>query len=249
MIQEATVQTRPPEQWKSESIAKLLEALAKAQGSFPVIEKRRTAEVIMKSGGKYTYNFADLADVIAAIKDPLSKNGLTQYQFFFPEGGKNILVTVLSHSSGEWIKSVLPLPPASDPQHFGSILTYYRRYTLQAIVGVFAEEDDDGKIAAEREKAMAAQKPASKPQSKPSPVTPKERPQSAPASKPQPKAPSFKEFLESYGWTEAQAQEWVTVSYDLKPGEKSSPAQIRALKEVVQTMPPEDAIFVARNPG
>ena len=43
----------------------------------------------------------------------------------------------------------------NDPQGIGSALTYARRYALQAIAGVAAEDDDDGNAAGRRDKPPA----------------------------------------------------------------------------------------------
>ena len=57
--------------------------------------------------------------------------------------------TTLLHASGEWIScGILALPVNKvDCQGFGSALTYARRYSLSAAVGIAAEADDDGNAA------------------------------------------------------------------------------------------------------
>jgi len=124
----------------SPSIAKLAEALAKAQ-------------VDIKGAIKYSENpyfhsrYADLATVWDACREPLSKQGLAVIQT--TDGGPDqvVILTTLAHSSGEWIRGRLVMKPVkADPQGIGSCLTYGRRYALAAIVGV-APEDDDGNAA------------------------------------------------------------------------------------------------------
>jgi uncharacterized protein (DUF3820 family) len=62
--------------------------------------------------------------------------------------GQTALVTTLLHSSGQWVRGVYPVNPIkNDPQAIGSAITYARRYALASIVGVVAEEDDDGEMA------------------------------------------------------------------------------------------------------
>lgn len=63
------------------------------------------------------------------------------------------LMTRLCHASGQWIESSMTVnPPKQDIQSLGSYLTYLRRYTYSAIVGVVAsEEDDDGEAATGRD--------------------------------------------------------------------------------------------------
>jgi len=47
------------------------------------------------------------------------------------------------HTSGEWIEDTATCPlPKQDPQGFGSALTYLRRYSLSAICGLYADDDD-----------------------------------------------------------------------------------------------------------
>lgn len=121
-------------------------ALAKAQGVIESAPKDHTAEVTMKSGGKYTYSYADLAGVWDAGRGPLSANelALTQAWTLRPDG--LAMTTLLVHSSGEWFRGEMtgfPVPDRS-PQGVGTSITYARRYNVGAMVGVVSEEDDDG---------------------------------------------------------------------------------------------------------
>lgn len=90
-------------------------------------------------------SYASLAAIIDGINDSLIKNGLTYVQF--PDG-ENGLTTRLMHNSGEWMEASYKMTPAkNDPQGSGSALTYMRRYSLGAILGLATEEDDDGNAA------------------------------------------------------------------------------------------------------
>ena len=66
---------------------------------------------------------------------------------------QHILIATLHHpQSGQWIKSYLPLPnPKSDSQGIGSSLTYMRRYSINSMLGLTAE-DDDGETSSGRGK-------------------------------------------------------------------------------------------------
>ena len=90
-------------------------------------------------------DYASLASVLDAVREPLSKNGLSVIQATkIGEGGEFILETRLTHSSGQWIESEMPLILGkSDMQGLGSAITYARRYALAAMIGV-AQADDDG---------------------------------------------------------------------------------------------------------
>jgi hypothetical protein len=130
-----------------QSFGKLAEALAKAQAAFTPPRKGKTATV-RSDKGNYSYSYADLAEVFDAIRKPLADNGLAVSQNIGVFDGVLSLETRLMHSSGEQLVARWPLPTGTlKPQEWGSLLTYYRRYSLTAIVGVAADDDDDGNVA------------------------------------------------------------------------------------------------------
>lgn len=127
----------------SSSIAKIAEALSKAQSNMMEAEKDG-ANPFHKS------KYMTLSSVWDACRQPLSSNGLAIVQTIEIMNDKNCLVTTLMHSSGEWIKSCLPLLMSKqDSQSMGSAITYSRRYALCAMVGI-CPADDDGEIACGR---------------------------------------------------------------------------------------------------
>lgn len=130
---------------KSDSIKELASALAMAQASMG-FAKKDAANPYFKS------KYADLAAVVEAIKKPLTEHGLSYSQGTdIDEQGGVIVETLLMHKSGEWIEGRLRMMPVkADPQGIGSCITYARRYGLQAIVGVPAD-DDDGNAASGNE--------------------------------------------------------------------------------------------------
>lgn len=124
---------------KSESIAALAEALAKARGEFSEVKKS-------SSNPFYKSKYADLSVIIDATYKSLSKNGLAVMQFPGEvNGGAVTILTMLLHASGEWVSEETTMPVSkNDAQGIGSALTYGRRYALQSLLNVAAEEDDDG---------------------------------------------------------------------------------------------------------
>tara|TARA_Y100000114_G_scaffold53144_1_gene48506 strand:- start:6954 stop:7592 length:639 start_codon:yes stop_codon:yes gene_type:complete len=99
--------------------------------------------------------FADLSTVLSAVTPALSKHGLALVQTFDTEGDDDILVTTLYHTSGRHIFSRARLPRVEgaggrqNPLHlWGGSVTYARRYTALALLGLAAGmEDDDGDSA------------------------------------------------------------------------------------------------------
>lgn len=90
-------------------------------------------------------DYLTLSGILDAVRPLLSSVDLALIQSMRVDGERTILITKLIHVSGEDITSEMILPHNSDPQKMGSLITYYKRYQLQALLGIStAEEDDDG---------------------------------------------------------------------------------------------------------
>jgi hypothetical protein len=142
---------------QSEQIGELMTALAKAQGEIGHAS-RDSANPFFKS------KYADLGSVWDACRAALSKNGLAVTQTLDLAGERQVLITTLGHSSGQWMKSLMAMPVLVKPQEVGSCVTYYRRYALAAMVGVY-QSDDDAETA-----SKATREAAHKEQPKPMPM-------------------------------------------------------------------------------
>ena len=128
----------------SEQINELAAALAQAQGMMG-------NAVMNRINPHFKSKYADLAAIFDASRKPLSANGLAIVQTI--ENG--VLHTRLLHTSGQWIASEHPLPMSGKPQEIGSALTYARRYSLSALIGIAADEDDDANVATSRSNGKA----------------------------------------------------------------------------------------------
>lgn len=126
----------------SESIGNLAKALAAVQGSLQPAVKDADNPF-------FKTKYADLSSVWNSCRELLSKNGLAVIQGnSIGHDGTVVVETMLTHTSGEWVRSELALPLAKhDPQGVGSAVTYGRRYGLAAIIGVVADVDDDANHA------------------------------------------------------------------------------------------------------
>ena len=138
---------------QSESIAALAAALSKAQADI-------TGALKDSSNPFFKSKYADLASCWDACRKQLAANGLAVIQTTNTTDAGVVLVTTLAHSSGEWIRGVLPVVTKdAGPQAQGSGITYARRYALAAIVGL-AQIDDDAEAAQARGKPEPATDPA-----------------------------------------------------------------------------------------
>jgi hypothetical protein len=116
----------------------LLSALANVKKEVGTLSKTAT-NPFFKS------KYFDINSLIEQVDPLLEKNGLLLLQPI--EDGK--VVSVIYHVDTEMsVKSEMVLPNLQDPQKLGSAITYYRRYTLQSLLGLQAEDDDGNKASA-----------------------------------------------------------------------------------------------------
>ena len=122
---------------KSENITELIKTLIKIQ---PLLKPAIRDKVNPYLKSKY----ADLSGVWDTCRDLLKENGLAVSQVCGINEYGSYLETILMHESGQWISGKYPLKPvkADDPQAMGSAMTYARRYSLAAILGIVTEDDD-----------------------------------------------------------------------------------------------------------
>ena len=120
--------------------------------------------------------YAPLDGTLDLIRGVLAKNGLAMTQATETgEDGHPAVITRITHESGEWLESggLVMKPVKEDPQGFGSALTYARRYSLQAMLGITGEADDDANASSATGKPTPA---------KPTPAKPKPAPTAEPPS-------------------------------------------------------------------
>lgn len=130
---------------QSQEINELATALAKAQASVRNPSKD-------KHNPHFKSKYADLAAGLECILPALSEHGLSVVQIPDVKPDMLILRTRLMHASGQWIEGdwlVARLNGGQlNPQMMGSALTYARRQSLFAMVGIAGADDDDGNEAA-----------------------------------------------------------------------------------------------------
>ena len=142
---------------RSESIIELSKAFAmfQAEVNNPI---NSTTNSFFKN------KYATLGDVLNEVRPVLAKNGLSILQMPSGDGGLVQLTTLIMHTSGEWIETepIVMRPEKPNAQGMGSVLTYARRYSLSAILGVASEDDDDGNQASQPQKSTPKAKASPK---------------------------------------------------------------------------------------
>jgi hypothetical protein len=123
--------------------AALAAALVKAQADFRPAPKDN-------ANPAFRSRYADLATIVETVRPVLAKHALGFIQpVTSNEDGSITVTTVLVHSSGETLASpgVTVRPAKGDAQAVGSAITYARRYDLSSLLGIVADDDDDGNAA------------------------------------------------------------------------------------------------------
>ena len=136
----------------------LAQALVAALSELTVVEKGRTAKIPTKDGKSYTYDYADIGDVVKLTRPKLAEHGLVALTPVHDYGNGLACTVKLVHVSGETLDlGPFPFDSARDAQSTGSAVTYFRRYALVAALGMAAGDDDDGhKAKAEQRETRPA---------------------------------------------------------------------------------------------
>lgn len=154
-------------------------AFIAAWSEFPDIVKSRTVDA-----GRYTYDYAPLDSIIELVRPVLVKNGLAAFQPLQDDGDRLLIQTWVLHASGQFVRSLVACtvhrirPPsvvdvdeADDGRKrkelpydrmiklAGIEITYMRRYALQGILGITAENDTDATSRPARESRPKAAAP------------------------------------------------------------------------------------------
>ena len=137
----------------SEKAEIILAQLMKAKAEMGSAVKKDAANPFHKS------KYASLGAHLDLSESVLFKHGLLMLHTPNMINNQHVLVATLHHpESGQWIKSYLPLHnPKGDSQGVGASLTYMRRYSINSMLGLNAE-DDDGETASGRGKYQEKEK-------------------------------------------------------------------------------------------
>lgn len=121
----------------------LYQKIAKAKENF---------ERVLKSSDNpfFKSKYASLNDLMAAVVPALTAEGLLLLQ---PVQRDMVTTIILDIETGENISSSVVLPATlTDPQKIGAAITYFRRFSLQSLLGIAAEDDDGNSISEQKPK-------------------------------------------------------------------------------------------------
>lgn len=154
---------------RSESIDALAAAWVKAAGEMDEVPRTRRV-----NAGPIKYTYADLGDALSMARPILASHGLLVTQSVDCTETDVLVSTTMLHSSGQWVTTTpVRMPLGKTAQNTGSSITYARRYSLMAFLGL-ATDDDDGASASPREARSKAAPARPEPRQAPEPRTEQE---------------------------------------------------------------------------
>lgn len=135
------------------NLNELFTALSKAQKEMKNAEKDGV-------NPHFKSQYATLTSVWDAAREALTNNNLSVVQMpSYTQDGKIVVTTVLGHASGQCLRFDCPVVyQGNTMQALGSALTYARRYSLSAVVGVASQEDDDDATKSQEQHTVPAPK-------------------------------------------------------------------------------------------
>jgi hypothetical protein len=125
-----------------------IEEVVKVAGLYPKLHaaKQKIGKVVKNSTNPHFKNkYADINGLIETVEPVLLEHGLLLIQ---PIEQGLVSTLIIDIESGEKVVSSMRLPDIQDPQKIGSAVTYYRRYTLQSLLSLQAEDDDANSASA-----------------------------------------------------------------------------------------------------
>lgn len=116
-------------------------------------KRTKTVKVATKSGGTYSYSYADLADVDKSVMDACrsvtDKDGNVVFGYYFDidnsQEGVTVQTVMVDSAGGSMISDKIWFQNsyAGDAQRTASLISYAKRYSLSAAFGIASEDDND----------------------------------------------------------------------------------------------------------
>lgn len=238
----------------SDSTEKLVEALVAARAKYEPVIKAQVGQVAQNR----EYRYADLSTLVDAVTPALLANGLIVLQAVDAESAA--LITRIAHTSGQWAEASYPLKLDLAPQAFGSALTYARRYSLQGLLFVSAEDDDGAsaqpttrasKKTATRANIPTDQRPAVAQETEraasPVVVNPKNRPELEAATASQLR--KVRAEADRYQWPKAELKAVVCERFGVESSRELRRGDIDGVLEIIRRGPSSAKMPPPREPG
>ena len=126
----------------------LKEEAIRVNGLYPKLHaaKQKIGKVVKNANNPhFKKSYADINALVESVEPLLLEQGLLLLQ---PIEEGVVSTLIIDIESGQSVVSSMRLPEIQDPQKIGSAVTYYRRYTLQSLLSLQAEDDDANSASA-----------------------------------------------------------------------------------------------------
>ena len=148
-----------------DGIKKILSDLGVAVLQFPTVEYPEVSEAMIAASADSVERLLPAEQTLEKTKD--KKSALSRVAVF-ASGVRSAAIaplvsvrTVLALNDEQKVENVFTVKARDwDVQSVGSAVTYARRYSLQCLLGIAADEDDDGNAAARPEPPRRYERPA-----------------------------------------------------------------------------------------
>lgn len=122
-------------------------ALLAAQAEFPILKKDTKA---------HNYKYVTYDQIVEKCGPILNRHGIVWVHLLEAEG-KGLSTTLHHVASDSQVSCTCPVVPQDEgPKAFGSAMTYAKRYSMGALLGIASEEDDDGEKAGNTKRRSGA---------------------------------------------------------------------------------------------
>ena len=124
------------------------EEAVRVNGLYPKLHaaKQKIGKVVKNANNPhFKKSYADINALVESVEPILLEYGLLLLQ---PIENGVVRTLIIDIETGETAFSDMRLPEIQDPQKIGSAVTYYRRYTLQSLLSLQAEDDDANSASA-----------------------------------------------------------------------------------------------------
>ena len=124
------------------------EEAVRVNGLYPKLHaaKQKIGKVVKNANNPhFKKSYADINALVESVEPLLIEQGLLLLQ---PIEDGVVSTLIIDIETGQSVVSSMRLPEIQDPQKIGSAVTYYRRYTLQSLLSLQAEDDDANSASA-----------------------------------------------------------------------------------------------------
>lgn len=147
-------------------------------GIYEKLEKIQAKQIRVSRDGEANipgrkYKYSTLDNILEQTIPALNAAGLVLLQTIevldYSVGAQGLKTQIIDPEDGSLVESVMLLPVGVKPQDIGSAITYFKRYSISAMLGISTEDDDDAAVVSVPPKVSSTTEKPISPPVKPAP--------------------------------------------------------------------------------